>query len=166
MQNEFYRWHIEYSAGGDGCLPEQIDVYRDKDEATAAFMIALADSDDERGPHSISTITLTECNDERCEWCRMAGDSVMPRTYSVEADRDTVAFPLCETCAHDAEVIREIVSDYPDRSCSIREIVLETHNRSERCYWCELLVALDPIGVDSRVSIPMGNRYDFLKQEA
>lgn len=160
------RWHIEFSAGGDGCLPEHVDVYDDQIIAMEQYVKITSDHewplDDDRPMGS--TVTISPCTDDRCDWCREAGAAVMPPIYSVMVGKDIYAFPLCAICAADSTILREIASESDSLIGPVAvEIEAVTHTRKETCYWCEQLVLLDPVGVDSTTTIPHGNVFDMVR---
>lgn len=152
------RWHIEFSAGGDGCLPEHVDVFHDQAAAMEEYAKITSGDDwplDEDRPFG-STITVCPCTDDRCDWCREAGPEILPPVYAMMHDEDIAAFPLCAECAQDTLVLNDL-GNHP-----LTQIEVVTHTRSEECMICERLVVLDPLGVDSRVAVPPGNRWDFV----
>lgn len=157
------RFHLEWKAGGNGCLPESVDVFSTETDAIAAFTGSL-DRFDEQDNIALSAYVF-ECKDERCDWCREAGAAVMPTAYAVYHGDDCIAFPVCETCANDDSAMNEIGFDYDTKHDGLlyREITLTEHHRSETCAVCEQYVALDPVGVDSRAGVTMGNRFDFVQ---
>ena len=155
------RYHLEWKAGGNGCLPESVEVYSTEKAALAAFTESL-DRFDDTDNAQLSAYVF-RCIDERCDWCRDAGADVMPTSYAIYHGDECAAFPVCESCANDEAAMNEIAFDYGTKhdGLTYREIMLVEHHRSETCMVCEQFVALDPVGVDSRSRVTLGNRYDY-----
>lgn len=68
------KWHIEFSAGGDGCLPEHVDVYDDQIIAMEQYVKITTDDEwplDGDRPMG-STVTMCLCTNDRCDWCKEA----------------------------------------------------------------------------------------------